>query len=144
MAALGVVDQDVLARADAAGQDVPARDAEFRTALHQSEVGPAAGRDDDDIWFLRLDRGGVRLTAEAVVDAELLHLPVEPASHARERLAPARLGGDADLPAGFGLLLEQHDLVAAFGRDACRLEPGRAGARDHHLADRPRRPGDHV
>src|SRR5215475_10447728 len=110
MAALGVVDQDVLARADATGQDVPARDAEFRAALHQREIGPAAGGDDDDIRLLRLDHRGGRLAAEAVVDAELLHLSVEPAGHARKRLAPARLRGDADLAAGFGLLLEQDDL----------------------------------
>ena len=46
------------------------------------------------------------------------------------RAAP-RPGGEPDLAARLVGRLEQHDLVAALGRDPRRLEAGRAGA-DHH------------
>ena len=136
--AVVVVEQYVLARLQGPAQYLPGARRE-RRALEDAFVrAPSVATTTTSGSSARTARG-VGLRAGAKVDAELAHLLVEPAGHARKRRPPGRLGGQLDLTAGLLEGLEQSDLVAPLRRDASRLEPPRTGRRPRPRAFASRR-----
>ena len=136
MGAVVVEQQNLAARLDVAGENVPAGDDEILSFLQERGVGQAAGGDDHHGGIFRQDLVGLGVGVEPRDDTQsgaLLDPPVDDP----DDLAPApHPRGEPHLSTGLGGGLEQHHPVAARRRHPCRLQPGRAGADDHH---RPRR-----
>src|SRR5699024_10641328 len=108
-----VEDKHPLLRPQSIIHDVP--DVEARALLPEgiAGVGDPTGGDDDDIGFEIEDLGRLGEGIQPQIDTVLLTLLDAPVDDADEIAAALRTGGDANLPAGSVIGLEQRDSVPA-------------------------------
>ncbi len=110
--------------------------------LHPGEVGGdrgGAGGEDHDVRFLLAHDVGRHLRIQTNIDAQADHLIDEVVVELGPSRSEGRRGGGDELPSHVILLLEQHDGMAALGRDFRGLHAGRAAACDQNALFRSRR-----
>ena len=128
-----VEDEHPLLRLEPVVHDVP--DVEARALLTEGipGVGDSSGGDDDDVGVERKDVVRLGEGVQAQIDPVLPALLDAPVDDADEIAAALRAGGEANLPAGGVLGLEQGHAVPAHCGDAGGFEPGGTGTDDDDM-----------
>lgn len=114
-----IIDENIGARLDVAGNDIPCGDDQLVALRKHLGMWQSAGGDNHHIRFFGDNRIRLRPAVEMEDDAELLalaHAPVDDADHFAAAFA---LCGQADLAARVAGGLEDHDRMATFRTDPC-------------------------
>jgi len=132
--ARAVLDQDICAWFDIAGEDVPTRDDETVAGCQHLVVRQPSRRDDDIVGAFSEHDLGIREAVEVEGDTRP-NAFIEPPGDDRQHLATALgSGSQPDLAAGVACgLMDDHVMPPQSG-DARGFHPRRPGTHDHHSA----------